>query len=312
MTSAVAPATGERVAWPAPSTWPRQAIGPALLVLVAAVILFASPAISLGRQWWFDDDAGHGLLLFPLSLWLMWRAGLDRTPQPSRLLGIVALFSAIVFRALGGLAAELYTQRMAMWLALVGVILFVRGWGLIRLWWLPLSLLALSIPLPDVIMNALAMPLQLLASEWGSALIEWRHIPVHRAGNVMTIISQDTGDPFRLFVAEACSGLRSLTALLALGVAVGGLNLRSVTGRVLLALLAIPVAIALNTLRVFLTAFLMYYVSPAFGDGFMHYSQGWGVFAVAILILGLIAAVIRLGEVRIARWRQPAATGAEP
>ena len=55
-------------------------------------------------------------------------------------------------------------------------------------------------------------------------------------------------------------------------------------------LAAIPVAVALNGLRVFLTGFLVYFVDPALGTGFMHLSEGWVVFVVAFAILGGIAA----------------------
>lgn len=183
----------------------------------------------------------------------------------------------------------------------MGIILFYQGWGQIRRWWLPITLLFLSVPLPDLVINRMSLPLQRVASDWGTALIEWRKVPVRTTGNVIAITSPETGDTFRLFVAEACSGLRSLTALLALGIAVGGMYLRTITSRMLLILLAIPVAIALNTVRVFLTAYLMYHISRDFGTGFMHKSEGWGLFAIAFLILGGFAMLMSAVEDYFAR-----------
>jgi exosortase len=103
----------------------------------------------------------------------------------------------------------------------------------------------------------------------------------------------------QLFVAEACSGLRSLTALVALGVMVGGMWLTTAPARILLLLIAIPVAVLVNGIRVFLTAFLMHYVDPALGRGFMHESQGWGLFLVSLLILASITFLVRQVEVRV-------------
>jgi len=102
----------------------------------------------------------------------------------------------------------------------------------------------------------------------------------------------------RLFVTEACSGLRSLTALLSLGVLISGIWLRMPLTRVALVLLAIPVAIVINAVRVFLTGFLVFFVNPELGDGFMHVTEGWLMFLVAFTTLGGIAWLLTAGE----RW----------
>jgi len=257
---------------------PRE-LAPYLAAAVAFVILFSHPAILLLRDWWSDPDAGHGLLLAPLAVWLAWKRGL--TPAlPARWMGLLAVSSGVVLRYLSGLAAELFTMRFSMLLAAIGLIVFFRGIRQALHWWLPISLVALSIPIPDVLTNTLALPLQLKASRWGAALLEARHVPVQLAGNIIRLPGRD------LFVTEACSGLRSLTALLALGVLVGGLWLRHPVSRLVLILLAIPVAMVVNAFRVFLTGFLVHWVDPSLGDGFMHLSEGWLLFVVAFLILG--------------------------
>jgi len=92
-----------------------------------------------------------------------------------------------------------------------------------------------------------------------------------------------------LFVTEACSGLRSLTALIALSLLLGGLGLRTVWLRVLLVATAIPVALALNACRIFGTGFLVYFVDGRFGDGFLHVTQGWALFVPAFVILATLA-----------------------
>lgn len=267
------------------------------LAIVAFVALFQSPARGLVHDWLTDDESSYGLLLFPVALWLAWREGLRTDTRPNVMLGTAFLIAAVLLRALGSLAAELFSQRFSIWLAIVGLIVFCFGWRQVKSWWLPLALLALSIPFPAMITNVLAIPLQYRASRLGTALIEWRHIPVRATGNVISIPGQ------QLFVAEACSGLRSLTALIALGVMVGGMWLTTAPARIFLLLISIPVAVVINGIRVFLTAFLMYFVDPALGKGFMHESQGWGLFLVSLLILAAITFVVRLVEERIvARW----------
>jgi exosortase len=190
------------------------------------------------------------------------------------------LIAGIGLRYFSGLAAELFTMRISMVLAALGLLVFFRGARQAVHWWLPIVLVGLSVPIPAVLTNTLALPLQLKASSWGAVLLSARHVPVELSGNIIRLPGRD------LFVTEACSGLRSLTALLSLGVLVGGLWLRHPISRILLIVLALPVAMVVNAFRVFLTGFLVYFVDPSLGEGFMHLSEGWLLFVVAFLILG--------------------------
>lgn len=271
--------TAASEAAPGVRTWTVRAGFPLLLVAATFAVLFAQPAQTLVRDWWTDSEAGHGLLLAPLAVWLVWRGGVERPPAPSPVLGTTLLVGAVVLRYLAGLAAELFTLRLSMVLALAGLTVFWFGERQLRRWWLPFALLTLSIPLPALVTNALTLPLQFKASALGAALLEWRNVPVRLSGNVIQLPGR------QLFVTEACSGIRSLIALSSLGVLVGGLWLRSPVGRLLVIALAVPVAVAVNAVRVFLTGFLVYFVSPAFGEGFMHLTEGWLLFLVAFAIL---------------------------
>lgn len=276
----------------------KQYARPALPVVVAALafaVLFAKPAELLVRDWWHNPDAGHGLLLAPLALWLAWRRGVREDARPQVVFGTILLVFAALLRYASGLAAELFTMRFSMMLALGGLVVFLWGWRQVLRWWLPATLLVLSIPLPTLVTNALALPLQFEASKMGAALLASRHIPVRLAGNVILLPGH------QLFVTEACSGLRSLTALVSLGVLVAGLWLRTPVARALLIAAAIPVAIVINAVRVFLTGFLVYFVDPKLGDGFMHLTEGWIMFIVAFGILGLFAWGVSTLEKRIGR-----------
>ena len=270
---------------------------PVLLTSLLFAALFAQPFVTLVRDWWTDPDAGHGLLLFPLALWLAWRAGRVAVPAPRPALGLALLAGAVLLRYVGGLAAELFTMRVAMLGAFCGLVTYYLGTAQLRRWWLPLLLLALSIPLPAVVLGSLALPLQFKASQLGAALLAARHVPVQLTGNVIHLPGRT------LFVTEACSGLRSLTALISLGVLTGGLWLSTGWGRAALLAAAVPVAMLLNGIRIFLTGFLVFYVDPALGDGFMHYSEGWAIFVVAFGILGGLAWVVHALE----RHRRPTA-----
>ena len=264
----------------------------ALATSVAFLVVFADPLINTMRTWWSDPEAGHGLLLAPLALWLAWQRGRAANAKPLPLVGVAMLVMAVVFRYVSALAAEAFVGRASMFLALAGLV--VWGWGVRQLmhWWLPVALLALSVPLPDMVMGALALPLQFKASQMGAAMLATRGIPVHLDGNVIRLPGHD------LFVTEACSGLRSLTALLSLGVLLGGLLLKKPASRVAIVALSIPVAVVVNGVRVFITGFLVAFVDPKLAEGFSHMTEGWLLFLVAFAILGAITWVVLAIEER--------------
>lgn len=268
---------------------------PWVLLAAAFVWLFWRPAMLMGRDWWNDPESGHGLLLGPVSVWLVWRAGFLKDARPSVVLGTLIVVAAVLVRTVSELAAELFTMRASMLMALAGLVVYYKGWRQAVAWWLPFTLVALSIPLPELIRQAIALPLQFIASEMGAALLEWRQIPVRLSGNIIDIPGH------RLFVAEACSGLRSMTALLALGVLMGGLWLKSPVSRIALLLIAIPIAIVINGVRVFLTGFLIFFVDPSLGQGFMHMTEGWLLFLVSFAFVGGAAAMVGWTERSILR-----------
>jgi exosortase len=270
---------------------------PALVTAALFTLLFARPALLLFRDWWSNPEAGHGLLLAPVALWLAWKRGLLKEFQPAPVLGALLIVTAVLLRATADLAAELFTLRASLVLAGVGVLVYFRGARQALAWWLPIALLILSIPLPELVTSTLALPLQFKASALGTKLLEWRHVPVALAGNIIQIPGH------QLFVTEACSGLRSLNALLALSVLMGGLWLTSWLSRLLLVLVAIPIAVLINGVRVFLTGFLVYFVDPKLGEGFMHVTEGWLLFLVSLVLTGAAAFGFRLLERAVAARR---------
>ncbi len=275
-----------------PFTLPRgsAAVAAAVTALLFG-ILFAHSAELLVDAWWNDPNSGHGLLLAPLAIYLaFWKEGRAKDAAPQLGLGIFVLLLAVVSRYAADLAAELFIMRGSMILAAAGLVICYGGVRQLMHWWLPFALLSLSVPIPEVVLNSIALPLQFNASKIGASLLSSRGIPILLTGNVIRMPGQD------LFVAEACSGLRSLTALLSLGVLLGALFLRAWPLRILLILLTIPIAILINGVRIFATGFLVYFVSPELGKGFMHESEGMVMFGGAFLITGLVTWIMSKGE----------------
>ncbi|MGH7460220.1 MAG: exosortase/archaeosortase family protein [Pseudomonas sp.] len=278
------------------ASFPNLSGNLALPVITTAAAFFtlnALPLLSLAQDWWRDPEAAHGLLLAPLALVLAYRAGINTRARPQWMLGLFVVAAGVCLRYLADLAAEFYTLRMSVLIMLAGIVIFHYGIRQVLHWWLPAALLVLSIPLPQVAIGALAFPLQLKASALGASLLVWRDVPVTLAGNIIHLPGQS------LFVTEACSGLRSLSALISLGLLMGAFWLNHASSRILILALAVPIAVVLNGIRVFLTGYLVHYVSPSMGSALIHWTEGWVMFAVAFAAVGgLTALVVKLETLR--------------
>jgi exosortase len=278
------------------SLWTAERI-PTLVTAACFVALFWRQAIDLIHDWWTVPEAGHGLLLAPVAIWLAWKIGIRPGATPNRVLGLAMIVVAVAIRCAAGLAAELFSMRASMVMSLGGLTVYHYGFRQLLRWWLPFTLACLAIPLPELVTQALALPLQFRASRMGAALLRMRDVPVLLTGNVIRLPGHE------LFVTEACSGLRSLTALLSVGVLMSALVLQTIVARVALVALAVPVAIVVNGVRVFMTGFLVFFVDPKLGDGFMHLTEGWLLFLVSLASLGLFAWLGARGERRFRAWR---------
>jgi exosortase len=166
-------------------------------------------------------------------------------------------------------------------------VLFMFGWRHLRILAFPLLFLVLMIPLPAIIFNKIAFPLQLLASRAGEFALSSVDIPVLREGNVLVLANTS------LEVAEACSGIRSLISLLTLGIVFGYLADSRAWVRTIVALSTIPVAVVSNGARVAGTGIAAHRFGPAAAQGFFHEFSGWAVFVVAFaMMLGLQRALV--------------------
>lgn len=249
----------------------------------AFLAVFGPTLLKLSRDWLQVEDYRHGLLLVPIAGYLAWKRRTDEG-SPDRAAGIALLVGSLVLFLLGTVMVELFTRRLALIGALAGLVLFYSGRRQLKAWWLSFALVLFTIPLPSVVLDTLTLPLQLFASEAAVQMLELRHVPVRLAGNVILLPDQ------RLFVAEACSGLRSLSALFGLTLLFGGTGLKKPFSRGVLLVLALPAAIAANVLRVFVTGYFGYYAGPGFVEGATHQAAGIAVFGLA---LGLVLAGMR-------------------
>ena len=173
--------------------------------------------MKLASDWWTDGNYSHGFFIIPIAAYLAWerRDRFFAAPQRPSSLGLIVIVGSILVLAGGVLGSELFLTRISILGTAVGIVLFFFGWARLRVLAFPMAFLFLMIPLPAIIFNQIAFPLQLLASKFGESTLNVVEIPVLREGNVLILANTS------LEVAEACSGIRSLISLLTLGIVFG-------------------------------------------------------------------------------------------
>ena len=271
----------------------RQFAG-VVLIVGALAWLYADVLIALIRQWGTDDNYSHGFLVPLFAAYFVWerrRSLAAARPQPTVIGAAVVALGLGLF--LGGVfAAELFLTRVSLLCLLAGVVLFVWGPTHLKLVSFPIAFLLLMIPLPAILFNQIAFPLQLTASRVGEVMIAAAGIPVLRDGNILQLPGRT------LEVAEACSGIRSLISLLMLSILLGYFTETSSVRRTVIALAAVPLAIATNAVRVAGTAVASQWIGASAADGFFHTFSGWLLFLVTCGALMLLQRVLPRGVSR--------------
>ena len=186
---------------------------------------------------------------------------------------------------IGSLGAELFLQRTSFVIILIGSILLLGGWRVLKSCWLPLFLLGFMIPLPKVVYGQLTLPLQLFASQVAENVLLAINIPVLRDGNIIELANT------KLSVVEACSGIRSLMSLAFIGLVYGYFFDTKLWMKWALLVGTVPIAVLANAARVTITG-IVADRDPALVQGILHQMEGWVIFAVDLFLLVVLHRLI--------------------
>lgn len=246
-------------------------------------------------DWWTDSSFSQGFLIAPLSVYIAWlrKTQLARQPILPDSRGLLVVAASGVMFLLGKLGAEFFLTRVSFVVAVVGLIGTLWGRKRLRVLAFPLALLATAIPLPAIVYASITAPLQLFASSVAANLAQMFGTTVFRDGNIIHLANTSLG------VEEACSGLNSLSSLVVASLLLGFMLLVRPAARLLLVFLAVPLAIAVNVMRITGTAILADYHAE-FAQGFYHLFSGWLVFVMGfgmlyVICLGLGRCMERAG-----------------
>lgn len=248
--------------------------------LIASLLWFYWPVLSkLISQLANSEDYSYGLLLPFVSAYIVYTIlpEIRRQPWQPSWAGLAVMFLGFGLYIFGALAADLFIPRISFIIVLTGFLLLMGGWRVLRLFAFPLLLLFLMLPLPGFIIKQLTIPLQLISSQLATWLLQTIGVPAIRYGNVIDLGVR------QLQVVAACSGLRYILSLIALGVIFCYFYQRSLWKAVIIIIAVIPAAVIANALRVAGMG-----IFPALQAGFWHTFSGWLIFVFCFGFLGLI------------------------
>jgi exosortase len=267
-----------------------RVVGTSLVLIALMVGVYLPVLYYMMLHWRAVDDYSHGFLIPPLALYFAWerRDRLRGVPIEGSWWGVLPLTLGAMALTIGRLGVELTSMRSGFVLSLIGLVLLLFGRKVFEVLAFPLLFLFLMVPLPQSLVNVVAFPLQLMAA---NAAVETLHIlgvPALLEGNIIHLAHSE------LFVAQACSGLRSLMALLTLGVVFSYFLQRGAVRRVIIVASTIPIAIFVNAVRVTLTGVLAHAYGQEAATGFIHDFQGLITFFLAFIVLLAEARLITL------------------
>lgn len=263
-----------------------------LVMIIGLLSLFVPTYITLADEVWNNDAHGHGPLILGVSLWLLWHDRhriLDGEAQPAMAAGFVLLLGGLFLHVVGHSQSINMLTTLAQPVVFGACLLLLHGWQALRRAWFPLFFMLFMIPLPEVVVQAITMPLKQAVSVVTEWLLYEAGYPIARSGVTLSI------GQYQLLVADACSGMNSLLTLESLGLLYMRLmNYHSKARNTLLAIAIVPTSFVANVTRVIILVLVTYYFGDEVGQGFVHSFSGLVLFTVSLVSIYFIDQVLSL------------------
>ena len=268
----------------------RLRVGVFAGALVAILVALYARVFSVWfEDLWSDPNYSHVYIVPIISGLVIWqrRRVLAALPIRGSWAGLPLLLAGLGALIVGDIGAETFLMRSSLIVVIAGLILLHLGPGMLRTLSFPLGFCLFLVPMPAVFFYAMTARLQNIAAETGAWGLDLLGVPVLLDGNVIHLSRVTLG------VTEACSGIRSLITLVALGVAWAHLMLPRFWMQIVLVVSVLPITIVANAGRIVMTGLVGRWFGVEYAEGFFHFFSGWLVFVLAILCLLAVHGVLR-------------------
>lgn len=261
---------------------------PVAVAVPALLAVYVSVIADMAVEWARFPSLSHGFAVPLVSAYLIWRRRglIGSEPLDSIPAGLPVLTIALGLLVIGILTGESFVSRISLPLALLGMTLYLTGSGVTRLVWPAIAYLVFMIPFPYLPLRAVTFQSRLIEAGVTAWTLQWLGVPVTQQGVMLYLPSMT------LEVADDCSAIRAIPALLALGVAYAHLQPAAVWIRLTLALSAAPLGLLSNLVRLDLTVLGAFYLGPVTLSSPIHRFAGTTVFVAASVLLAALGRVL--------------------
>ena len=265
-------------------------------IIAGLVIFLYFPELKFTIHEWFDDyQYSHGILIPFVSGYLIWRKREDlRTSivQPD-MKGLIVLLTGISLLIIGYAAYEPFIRRYSLIITIMGLTYFLLGKQISKILLFPVGYLIFMIPMPYIFFRSMAIHLRPINTKAACAVSEFLGIPLVQDGATLYLPNAT------LQVIDWCTGIQSIIAVSALSVLYANLTQRSIVSKIILVVLAIPLAIMGNIFRIILNIVLAYVFGERVLSGIIHNFQGVINFLCTLVLLFFVGNIIHKIEMKM-------------
>jgi exosortase len=252
-----------------------------IVILMALLVYSYWPGLLNAKASWNDPQYSHGWFvpLFSVILLFAWRRPIEPVSVSARIAGLAFLVGSFAVRLCAARYRIVTIDMYTFVPATAGVFLLSGGWSMFRWAWAPIGFMIFMYPLPDEATRYLLGPLQRIATIVSAYALQTMGIDAVREGNQIVL------GELHLGVVDACSGLRMLTIFIALSVALVLVGRRDWWENIAIIASAVPIALAVNSIRITVTALLYQVSSSEIADMVFHDLAGWVMMPMALSML---------------------------
>jgi exosortase len=258
-------------------------------ILFSLIVTFSSTIYKLATMGWKDADYTHAYFILPISLWLIWkmREALIKTELTSK--AGLALFAAALFMYLFAKFNDFMFLDAISFVVMMWAIFRVRfTQASVRKIIFPLAYLLFMVPPPALAIDMMTLPLRKISTYGSYLLLKLAHLPVAVHGAILKVGEHE------LFIADACSGFRSIVTLLALGAIYAYSQDTSLKKKWIIFLSVLPLGIMGNIFRITLTGTISHFIGAKFAEGFFHSFSGAVLFVFTVLgLIGVTNLIVK-------------------
>ena len=254
-----------------------------LIGTLIALVAFSGALVQLVSRWASQEEYSHGFLIPIVAVWLLWMRGDALRANVGRPVwaGPAVILVATLMHVIGETSAIFILSQLGFVLALIGLVLGLGGYSLLRTAFIPILFLLFAIPMPYFVDSMMSVRLQLISSELAAFFIRMFQIPVYLDGNIINL------GYYKVQVVEACSGLRYIYPLLSLSFLAAYLFHAPIWQRAVVFFSSIPITIVMNSVRIGLVGVTVNYWGTQAADNVLHFFEGWIIFIACAGVLTL-------------------------